>query len=52
MLASLPELQNRTRSMDGTRPAISSANSIWLLLRAGQAVPAPMTAATASTIGR
>mgnify|MGYP000154892807 CR=1 FL=1 len=51
MTASLPELQNRTRSIDATREQMSSANSICVLLRAGQAVPAPMTRLTASTIG-
>jgi hypothetical protein len=51
MFASEPELQKRTRSIDATRAQMSSASSIWVLLRAGQAVPAPMTRLTASTMG-
>ena len=49
IVASVPELANRIRSIDGTRPTISSASSISSSVGAAKADPRRSWASTAAT---
>ena len=49
IVASVPEFVNRMRSIDGTRPRISSASSISASVGAANAEPRRTWASTAAT---